>query len=191
VDRNIVFERRAAEGHPDPLPWLVDELVANHVDVIITQNYPAAAAAKDRAGKIPIVVTNSGDPVATVDCRLVCLVGHLFEGLGPGQPGHEGPPGTAVHGQSPVHDQERKERRVSRPRAFRLPAPLDRRPRSRRRWSSLAEEIAVYMDPDRPLALNLPEYPVYTSHRYLEWKAYRCIYDNPDIILSSCLKDRI
>jgi putative ABC transport system substrate-binding protein len=47
------------------LPSLVDELVADHVDVIITQSYPAAAAAKERAGKIPTVVTNSGDPVAT------------------------------------------------------------------------------------------------------------------------------
>src|SRR5260370_5785630 len=65
VDRNIVFERRAAEGRPDRLPGLVDELVAGRVDVIITQSYPAAAAAKERAGKIPIVVTNSGDPVAT------------------------------------------------------------------------------------------------------------------------------
>ena len=65
VDRDIVFERRAAEGHSDRLPSLVDELVADHVDVIITQSYPAAAAAKERAGKIPIVVTNSGDPVAT------------------------------------------------------------------------------------------------------------------------------
>jgi len=65
VDRNIIFERRAAEGHPDRLPGLVDELVADRVDLIITQSYPAAAAAKERAGKIPIVVTSSGDPVAT------------------------------------------------------------------------------------------------------------------------------
>src|SRR5690242_18593110 len=43
VDRNIVFERRAAEGHPDRLPGLVDELVAARVDLIITQSYPAAA----------------------------------------------------------------------------------------------------------------------------------------------------
>ncbi|MGC1888642.1 MAG: hypothetical protein WA709_21555, partial [Stellaceae bacterium] len=53
VDRNIVFERRAAEGHPDRLPSLVDELVADHLDVIITQSYPAAAAAKERTAKIP------------------------------------------------------------------------------------------------------------------------------------------
>ena len=65
VDRNIIFERRAAEGHPDRLPGLVDELVADRVDLIITQSYPAAAAAKERAGKIPIVVTSSGDPIAT------------------------------------------------------------------------------------------------------------------------------
>jgi putative ABC transport system substrate-binding protein len=65
VDRNIVFDRRAAEGRPDRLPGLVDALVADRVDLIITQSYPAAAAAKERAGKIPIVVTNSGDPVAT------------------------------------------------------------------------------------------------------------------------------
>jgi putative ABC transport system substrate-binding protein len=65
VDRNIILERRAAEAHPERLPSLVDELVADRVDVIITQSYPAAAAAKERGGKIPIVVTNSGDPVAT------------------------------------------------------------------------------------------------------------------------------
>jgi len=89
-----------------------------------------------------------------VDCRLVCLVGHLVEGLGPGQPAHEGPPGTAVHGQCPVHDKERKERRVSGPRAFRLPAPHDTRPRSRRRCSSLAEGIAVYYGRRPPACLK-------------------------------------
>jgi ABC-type uncharacterized transport system substrate-binding protein len=62
---NIVFERRSAQGKPERLPGLVDELVARHVDVIITQGYPAAMAAKERAGNTPIVVTFSGDPVAT------------------------------------------------------------------------------------------------------------------------------
>jgi putative ABC transport system substrate-binding protein len=65
VDRDIVFERRAAQGQLDRLPGLIDELVAAHVDVIITSGYPAALAAKERAGEIPIVVTNSGDPIAT------------------------------------------------------------------------------------------------------------------------------
>jgi len=65
VDRNIVFEPRAAQGKLDRLPAFVDELVAKRVDLIITQGYPAALAAKERAGNTPIVVTQSGDPVAT------------------------------------------------------------------------------------------------------------------------------
>src|SRR6266436_2783984 len=65
VDRNVVFEGRAAQGEPDRLPRLIDELVAKHVDVIITQGYTAAIAAKERAGNTPVVVTLSGDPVAT------------------------------------------------------------------------------------------------------------------------------
>jgi putative tryptophan/tyrosine transport system substrate-binding protein len=63
--QNIVFERRAAEGKVDRLPGLIDELVVSHVDVIITGSYPAALAAKEHAGNIPVVVTLSGDPVAT------------------------------------------------------------------------------------------------------------------------------
>jgi putative tryptophan/tyrosine transport system substrate-binding protein len=65
VDKNLVFERRAAQGKLDRLAGFIDELVAAHVDVIITQSYPAALAAKQHAGDTPIVVTNSGDPVAT------------------------------------------------------------------------------------------------------------------------------
>jgi putative ABC transport system substrate-binding protein len=65
VDGNIVFERRAAQGKLDLLPGFIDDLIAKHVDLIITQGYPAALAAKERAGNTPIVVTNSGDPVAT------------------------------------------------------------------------------------------------------------------------------
>jgi putative ABC transport system substrate-binding protein len=65
VDGNIVFERRAAQGKLDLLAGFIDELVSAHVDVIVTQGYPAAKAAKERAGNTPIVVTNSGDPVDT------------------------------------------------------------------------------------------------------------------------------
>ena len=63
--QSVVFERRAAQGKPDRLPGLIDELVAKHVDVIITSSYPAALAAKEHAGNTPIVVVFSGDPVAT------------------------------------------------------------------------------------------------------------------------------
>ncbi len=64
-NQNISFERRAAQGKADRLPGFIDELAAKHVDVIITTSYPAALAAKEHAGSIPVVVTSSGDPVAT------------------------------------------------------------------------------------------------------------------------------
>ena len=63
--KNVEFERRAAQGKSDRLPGFIDDLVAKHVDVIVTASYPAPAAAKERAGTTPVVVTFSGDPVAT------------------------------------------------------------------------------------------------------------------------------
>jgi len=51
-DRNLAFERRAAEGHKDRLPQLLAELVASKVDVIVTLGYPAALAAKHLDGSI-------------------------------------------------------------------------------------------------------------------------------------------
>jgi putative ABC transport system substrate-binding protein len=63
--QTIAFERRAAQGKLDRLPGFIEELVASHVDVIVTSGYPAALAVKERADNTPIVVINSGDPVAT------------------------------------------------------------------------------------------------------------------------------
>src|SRR5713101_8102653 len=62
--RNLIFERRGAEGRLDRLPRLVEELVASRVDVIVVSGYPATLAAK--LGKtIPVVAIAAGDPVAT------------------------------------------------------------------------------------------------------------------------------
>jgi putative tryptophan/tyrosine transport system substrate-binding protein len=61
---NLVLERRGAEGHVDRLPRLLDELVADKVDLIITSGYPAALAAK-RGTTLPVVVIFAGDPVGT------------------------------------------------------------------------------------------------------------------------------
>ena len=55
LDRNVTFERRGAQFHFDRLPGLVDELVANRVDVIVALCYPAAAAAQQGTKTIPIV----------------------------------------------------------------------------------------------------------------------------------------
>jgi putative ABC transport system substrate-binding protein len=62
--RNVVFERRGAEGRMERLPRLVEELVASNVDVILTFGYPPAFAAK-QGTTIPVVVFGAGDPVAT------------------------------------------------------------------------------------------------------------------------------
>ncbi len=61
---NLVFERRAAEGHLERLPGLVHELSASKVDVIITFGYPAAVAAKAHT-TLPVVAIFAGDPVGT------------------------------------------------------------------------------------------------------------------------------
>ena len=55
LDRNMTFERRGAQFHFDRFPGLVDELVANRVDVIVALCYPAAAAAQQGTKTIPIV----------------------------------------------------------------------------------------------------------------------------------------
>ena len=62
----MALEMRAAEGHPERLPQLAKDLVANNVDVILTFSFPAATAAKNATTTIPIVATlTGGDPVAT------------------------------------------------------------------------------------------------------------------------------
>ena len=64
LNRNLVFERRGAEGHLDRLPHLVAELVASNVDVIVAIGYPAALAIK-QGTTLPAVISGAGDPVGT------------------------------------------------------------------------------------------------------------------------------
>jgi putative ABC transport system substrate-binding protein len=63
--RNLVFDVRGGEGRYERLSELAAALKASKVDVIVTFGYPAAVAAKESAKDVPIVVTGSGDPVAT------------------------------------------------------------------------------------------------------------------------------
>src|SRR5262245_59209867 len=48
VGSSLLFERRAAEAHPDRLPRLVDDL-KSQTELIITNGYPAARVVKDRS----------------------------------------------------------------------------------------------------------------------------------------------
>jgi ABC-type uncharacterized transport system substrate-binding protein len=63
VGQNIIIEKRAAHGHLDRLPELLDDLVAGKVAVVITAGYPAARTAKEHTS-LPVVAVLAGDPVA-------------------------------------------------------------------------------------------------------------------------------
>lgn len=64
LGHDLVFEGRAARGDEKRLPGLAGELAASGVELIVTMGYPAALAAKEHT-TIPVVMMNSGDPVAT------------------------------------------------------------------------------------------------------------------------------
>jgi putative ABC transport system substrate-binding protein len=63
VGRDLVIERRFADGQPERLPGLAAELVGLKVDVIVTGSNPVIAAVKQATTTIPIVMGVSRDPV--------------------------------------------------------------------------------------------------------------------------------
>jgi len=62
--QNVVIEYRYAEGRTDRLPGLAEELVRLKVDIIAASPTPAALAAKNATGTIPIVGMGLTEPVA-------------------------------------------------------------------------------------------------------------------------------
>jgi putative tryptophan/tyrosine transport system substrate-binding protein len=71
--KDVVYEGRWAEVHPERLPGLVAELVAARVDVIVTVGGAVADAARQGTATIPIVVVHAGDVLGT---GLVASLGH-------------------------------------------------------------------------------------------------------------------
>jgi putative ABC transport system substrate-binding protein len=63
--QNIYFEFRTADGNPDRLRDLANELVRLKVDVMVAHFTPSAMAAKQATTEIPIVMAPVGDPVGT------------------------------------------------------------------------------------------------------------------------------
>ncbi len=61
--RNLVFERRAADGDRTRYPSLAGDLVRLKVDVIVTSSGAATRAAKEATSEIPIVMAMNADPV--------------------------------------------------------------------------------------------------------------------------------
>lgn len=64
LGQNLTFEARTAAGKIGELPRLMQELKAANVDVVVTQSYPAAVAAK-ASGVATVIAAGAGDPVAT------------------------------------------------------------------------------------------------------------------------------
>ena len=60
--RTLLIEWRRADGKVDRYPALANELVAAKVDLIVSSGTPAALAAKQATGSIPIVMTNAAYP---------------------------------------------------------------------------------------------------------------------------------
>jgi putative tryptophan/tyrosine transport system substrate-binding protein len=62
---NLVIDARAARGHVERLPTLMQELLDAKPEVIVTFGTTAAQAAKAATTTTPIVMAFAGDPVAT------------------------------------------------------------------------------------------------------------------------------
>ena len=71
--KSIAVDVRDAEGRSDRLPALVAELLRLNVDVIVAVNTPAAKAAQNATGSVPIVILRVADPVKA---GLVRSLGH-------------------------------------------------------------------------------------------------------------------
>jgi putative ABC transport system substrate-binding protein len=63
--KEITFEFRYADGKYERLAQLAAELLARKVDVLVTYGTPGGRAAKNATTAIPIVISSSGDPVAS------------------------------------------------------------------------------------------------------------------------------
>jgi putative ABC transport system substrate-binding protein len=61
--RNLLIERRSAEGQAERLPGLATELARLGVEVLVTEGPTAALAAKNATASTPIVFTFAVDPV--------------------------------------------------------------------------------------------------------------------------------
>ena len=72
--RNVVIERRSAEGDPQRLPELAADLVRLRVDVIVTATTAATQAAQRATTTIPIVFALADEPL---ELGLVGSVPHV------------------------------------------------------------------------------------------------------------------
>ncbi len=63
--KNLVLERRLADGVDARLPQLAQELLAGNPEVVVVITTPATQALMRLSKEVPIVTTGTADPVAT------------------------------------------------------------------------------------------------------------------------------
>ncbi len=71
--QNITVEDRWADGRSERFPALLDEVLRQHVDVIVQASTPGAVAAKRATTNVPVVFFGVADPVGL---GLVASLGH-------------------------------------------------------------------------------------------------------------------
>jgi len=82
--KNMTFELRSADGEPNRLRDLADELVRLKVDVIAASLTPAVTAARRATTEIPIVMAAAGDPILTGLISSLARPGGNITGLSTG-----------------------------------------------------------------------------------------------------------
>src|SRR5215475_1082221 len=61
-EKSVIIEHRYADGRPERLPALAEELVRLKVDIIVADTSAAARGAKKATSTIPIVIASGSDP---------------------------------------------------------------------------------------------------------------------------------
>jgi putative ABC transport system substrate-binding protein len=79
--KNLIVDRRAAEGDYSRLPQLAEELVALRPDVILANATPAIAAAQLATITIPIVMAPATDPVGSGFVKSLARPGGNITGM--------------------------------------------------------------------------------------------------------------
>src|SRR5260370_288931 len=82
VGENVATEYRFADGKLERLPALAADLVRLGVDVIVTGDNPNTVAAMKATTTIPIVMTNSVDPVSAGLVAKLSRPGRKLTGFG-------------------------------------------------------------------------------------------------------------
>jgi putative tryptophan/tyrosine transport system substrate-binding protein len=82
--RNLIVERRYAEGRAERFPEFAAEMVRLKVDIIVVSTTPAALAVKNATTTIPVVFPNAISPVESgVVASLAHPGGNVTGGRGP------------------------------------------------------------------------------------------------------------